>query len=1385
MEVKLDEHQLKAVRHFKGPALVVAGPGSGKTTVIIERILHLIRHHNVDPENILAIAFTNAAADEMKDRINNRFQFTENEPLICTLHVFGKDLITNHYKQAGFISAPNNIWDADKIKEIINKEKYRLKQSTETEPVYIYKVEGLKTGRCYIGQTIDLERRESEHRMHSSNRRLRDALSKGNEDFEFRMITKVDGKFADYIESQQIKFHRNRSVVKIDEINKMEDGNRNETDDSCVFIYTIKSKTTSVCYFGLSNNPEHSIELHFTESPNELLREAIENEEIDLSSFEIIAEERSWEYANNRLEREALTHKKWAVFNDEDPLYARDSTRRRIEVFCEYFDVSYEEVLKHTECFKHEMRQFDESREDIEKVKRKVKSGLFEPDKITDPILRAFAKKYETLKNDARAIDFLDMLIYSANMLENNPKLLCELREKYKFVFVDEFQDLSPIDFRLIKLFPDNLFAVGDDDQAIYGFRGGDSNIMQKEFGNWKNIQKYEISQNYRSTSNIVMYSKALIENNNPTRINKDLRATMSSKDEIKFSDIAKHNVKDSLLNELSKILSSDIQNVGILARNWKGEINAIQDMLDCSEVRKLGFRIKFDEIEHMDRDIEAVEEVRKLKMSLQKDLKKVEIVNIHSAKGREWDRVILLVNTMYVGIPDKRNNLLDERRLFYVAVTRAKQELVIYDGGNCKFVSEFQELPYSERKKRLEEYHARLFSAFDSLLNQARASLKEVSHSLLTTLKTQNVKLLEIYAKNIRKLYEPDLAQLLQKNVEIRNVRSDIESDLTQQLETAQKSFVEELIPIYDQLDSIVNKYYESTQFNDLSVESLKFYDTVRNAYKKFLYLLEDNGLKKINTPFINFDSREHSEIQSRVFSNEVPEDTVVRILRPGYKSNKQVIRKAQVVVSKGKKQSEWLTILGSVQPICFVTKERIYMLYDIKLHSNIITGVTALGSVIRIQELDLLFVLSKRNLKSIKPKRLSTEPSQETKSISDDFLRSVTVMDEGLDVNLQRSAISLVLKTGYILKGHIQSFDRDVLYMSINKRIVIVFRHAILEVNPDLDLEQSSKIKSSIGEKTDNQLNSLTESPSEIKRNKSHSAKIKTDRQKKPVQKNNGSYARSRSETWINLLDAYTNKATVKGTITRTINGGLRVKIDSLQGFIPKSQIGYKKNTSPESYVGKSLEMKILKCDKHLNLLVLSHRAWLKEKRDEFFANLEIGHQVTGKVKNIKDFGVFVDLGVIDGLIHKTELTWKRIHHPSEVVSEGDEIEVKVISYNREDKKISLSLKQMSTDPWETIDEKCTKGLTAKGTVVNVVDYGAFIELEEGVVGLLHVSEFPQNDGAIKRRELLKEGDEVDVIVLKVSKETRKISLSMKQTQDNRLNLLLQKYPDKNRTT
>ena len=331
MEVYLDEHQLKAVKHFEGPALVVAGPGSGKTTVIKERILNLIREHNVDPEKILAIAFTNAAAEEMKERLRNAPLLKQSVPKICTLHVFGKDLIIDHHEEAGFKKAPNNVWDADRIGQIINQEKYRLKKATNTARVAIYKFEGMATGRCYIGQTIRKPKlREQEHRTYSSNRRLREALQRGDEEFKFEVIRTPIGINADYEETKEIYNHRNRAAVIL-EVGPEEKVNENQ--DISITIYKIKSNSSITCYFGISTDLERSKEIHFTESPNESFRKAIEEEDIEISSFEVISQETSWEDANRCLQREVSTYRKWSVFNEEDPLHARDSTRRRIEVF--------------------------------------------------------------------------------------------------------------------------------------------------------------------------------------------------------------------------------------------------------------------------------------------------------------------------------------------------------------------------------------------------------------------------------------------------------------------------------------------------------------------------------------------------------------------------------------------------------------------------------------------------------------------------------------------------------------------------------------------------------------------------------------------------------------------------------------------------------------------------------------------------------------------------------------------------------------------------------------------------------------------------------------------------------------------------------------------
>ena len=1357
MKVKLDEHQLKAVKHFGGPALVVAGPGSGKTTVIKDRILNLIREHNVDPERILAIAFTDTAAKEMDKRLKNEPLLNHSKSKICTLHVFGKDLITENYAQAGFKKAPNNIWDANRIGQIINEEKYRLKRETSTARVAIYKFEGITTGRCYIGQTTDPERREQEHRTYSSNRGLREALQRGDEKFEFKVTGTPMGKDADTEEESQINIHRNRAVVILDEtIEQIE----KETADISVTIYKIKSKSTVTCYFGLSTDLEQSKELHFTESPNDSFRKAIENEDIDISSFKVIAEEKSWADASSRLDREVWAYKKWAVFNDEDPLHARDSTRRRIEVFCKYFDVPYEEVLDHTHKFGHEMQKFDDLKENIEKAKRRVSTGLFKPKKIGDPILRAFATRYEDRKTEARAIDFQDMLIRSAYMLEENPELLNEYREKYRYVFVDEFQDISPADFRLIKLFPENLFAVGDDDQAIYGFRGGDSNIMQKNFGNWENLQKYEITRNYRSRSDIVLHSKALIENNE-CRISKDLRSDNSEQALIAVQNTPKGSLFTFLFKEISGILTSDYQKVGILARNWKREINKVQEILDCSEIRRLGYEIKCEKLkDSVDEDVK-----KRQKMFLRKGSKEIEVINIYAAKGREWDKVILLVNTQYDGLPRPGNDITEERRIFYVAVTRAKHELVIFDGGNCEFVSEFQKLPYSERKKQLAKVHRDLLSAFGKRLNDAKEQLQKVSETLPAALNSQRARPIKVASQIARRQHQLELTSLQRVIIEAEKARKNIELELPEKLKIAKETFLKKLIPILDQLESVVKNVNESVKVDNPPLELVTFCENIHSTQEQFLDLLKNYGLKPIETlgRLLNLD--QHEEVQSRIYSDEVPKGNVVKEIQQGYILNDQVIRKAQVVVSKGERQSEWFINLGSAQPMCFVTNHSIYTLQNIRILDEIISGVDSQGSVVRIQKPDMLFAFPKRNWDAVKPQPQIVEPTLQRNPISDEFLRSILVKKEALDVSKQRSVLRLVTKAGYVLKGYLQSFDKDVLYMSINKKVVAVFRHGLLEIFHDSDIEGAMNVTLSEVEKSDIECTPkakpLMVTKSEHSVNKSSSV--------------------SQSQVWDKIAKAYANGTPINGYVIQRVKGGLRVRIEMLHGFLPASQVDLWLTQNLDLYVGKTFEMKITEFNKQQDNLVLSRRAWLEKKRSEFLETLEIGQQVTGIVKNITTFGAFVDLGGIDGLIHKTELGWKPIDHPSEVISVGDEVEIKVIEFNREDKKISLSLKQMTSNPWEDVEDKYPIGSTVQGTVVNIVHYGAFLQLEEGVVGLLHVSEMSHTDGSIATTNFLNEGDEVKVVVLEVSKNTKRISLSMKQTQENRLQLLLQKYPDK----
>jgi len=268
-----------------------------------------------------------------------------------------------------------------------------------------------------------------------------------------------------------------------------------------------------------------------------------------------------------------------------------------------------------------------------------------------------------------------------------------------------------------------------------------------------------------------------------------------------------------------------------------------------------------------------------------------------------------------------------------------------------------------------------------------------------------------------------------------------------------------------------------------------------------------------------------------------------------------------------------------------------------------------------------------------------------------------------------------------------------------------------------------------------------------------------------------------------WDEISQAFDSGSPVEGEVTERIKGGLRVYIGTLRGFLPASQVELRPIQNLDQYIGETFQMKIISMNKRRHNIVLSRRAWLEaemaEKKEEVLRTLEVGQLITGTVKNITAFGAFVDLGGVDGLLHKTDMAWKRIHHPSEIVEIDQEIEVQVIAIGKETEKISLGLKQKTDDPWENVEEKYAIGSQVSGTVVNIVNYGVFVQLEEAVEGLIHVSEMAWTRRNVAPSRIVSKGDEIEAIVLEISKEDKRISLGIKQLQPNPWELLEQKYP------
>jgi small subunit ribosomal protein S1 len=262
-------------------------------------------------------------------------------------------------------------------------------------------------------------------------------------------------------------------------------------------------------------------------------------------------------------------------------------------------------------------------------------------------------------------------------------------------------------------------------------------------------------------------------------------------------------------------------------------------------------------------------------------------------------------------------------------------------------------------------------------------------------------------------------------------------------------------------------------------------------------------------------------------------------------------------------------------------------------------------------------------------------------------------------------------------------------------------------------------------------------------------------------------------RSLVWDELENAQQTNATVTGRISGKVKGGFTVDIKDVRAFLPGSLVDVRPVRDPGYLEGKELEFKIIKLDRKRNNVVVSRRAVVEsehsEEREQLLARLQEGAVLKGVVKNLTDYGAFVDLGGIDGLLHITDMAWKRVRHPSEVVNVGDELEVRVLRFDRERNRVSLGLKQLGEDPWVAISRRYPSGTRLFGKVSNVTDYGCFVELEPGVEGLVHVSEMDWTNKNVNPAKLVQVGDEIEVMVLDVDEERRRISLGIKQTQAN----------------
>jgi small subunit ribosomal protein S1 len=352
---------------------------------------------------------------------------------------------------------------------------------------------------------------------------------------------------------------------------------------------------------------------------------------------------------------------------------------------------------------------------------------------------------------------------------------------------------------------------------------------------------------------------------------------------------------------------------------------------------------------------------------------------------------------------------------------------------------------------------------------------------------------------------------------------------------------------------------------------------------------------------------------------------------------------------------------------------------------------------------------------------------------------------MSESFAELFEQSIASGPIKSGTILTGHVIEISPEVVIVSAGLK-----SEAVIPASQFRD--ENGELEVKVGDEVEVALDAVEDGSGETR--------LSRERAK-------------RARTWESLEQSFEKSEIVIGIINGRVKGGFTVEIDFVRAFLPGSLVDVRPVRDPSYLEGKPLEFKVIKLDQKRNNVVVSRRAVVEDEysaeRDELLENLQEGVTVKGVVKNLTDYGAFVDLGGIDGLLHITDMAWKRVKHPSEVVNVGDEIDVKVLRFDREKTRVSLGIKQLGADPWQAIARRYPPTTRLFGKVTNIADYGCFVEIEEGVEGLVHVSEMDWTNKNVNPSKVVNVGDEIEVMVLEIDEERRRISLGVKQCQSN----------------